>query len=209
MEYNGMLALSDKGKAHFTSEPVQQPVFQNNYEDRLKLFNMLRNARKEASVKFSQPIHLICSDELLKKISEIKPLTPASLMSIEGFNQRMFNKIGEEFLSIIKEAGNESKLPEIEVDSRFELKGLVQKKYKLEEIASLTKTPEAVVSIQIESLIKFDDSIEIKALFSGNELKLINEKIDEGLSTLKELKEALPSSISYGKIRIALASRSI
>lgn len=209
IEFNGMLALSDKGKAHFSSEPAARPEVQNNYEDRLKLFNMLRTARKEASVKFSQPLHLICSDELLKKISEIKPLTPASLMGIEGFNQRMFNKIGEEFLSIIKEAGRENKPAETAVDSRFELKGLVQKKYKLEEIASLTKIPEAVLSIQIESLIKFDESVDIKHLFSGSELKQINEKIDAGLNTLKELKEALPSSISYGKIRIALAGRSI
>jgi len=206
-EKEKMLCLNDKGKDYFTSfEKTEKPV-NTGYEERLKLFNLLRNARKEASVKYSQPPHMICSDEILKLIADEKPSTPAALTSIEGFSQRMFNKIGDEFLSIIKEEIRANSAPPLQAhDKRLDLKTLVNKGYKLEEISSLIKTSEAVVSLQIESLIKFDPSIEAAALFTGNELKLINEKIKEGLKTLKELKENLPSSISYAKIRIALAA---
>jgi len=207
IEINGMLGLSDKGKLHFSLDEKPAPAAQDNYEEKLKLFNILRNARKEASVKYSQPINLICSDELLKKIADSKPTTTAALMEIEGFNQRMYNKIGEEFLSLVRDSLKKEHKPQNEIDSRFDIKTLVSKKYTLEEISSLTRIPEAVVSIQIESLIKFDNSVDVKTLFKAGELKLINEKIDEGILTMKELKEVLPSSISYGKIRIALAAR--
>ncbi|MBA4317303.1 MAG: hypothetical protein C0412_02780 [Flavobacterium sp.] len=202
-EINGMLAITDKGKNFFTADIV--PIEANtDYEDKLKLFNTLRNIRKEASIKFSQPVHLICSDDLLRRIAEIKPLTASALTSISGFNQRMFNKIGLEFLEALNESDRNIKPPK-ETDSRFDLKELINKKYKLEEIASLIKSSEAVVSIQIESMIELDPSLSIENLFTKNELHLIKGKIDEGFKTLKELKENLPSSISYAKIRVVLA----
>lgn len=202
-EINGMLSITDKGKNFFTVDDAP-PVQQNtDYEDKLRLFNALRNIRKEASVKFSQPVHLICSDDLLRRIAELKPQTASALTAISGFNQRMFNKIGLEFLEVLNE--NETVKPQKQTDSRFDLKELINKKYKLEEIASLIKSSEAVVSIQIESMIELDPSLSIENLFTKNELHLIKSKIDEGFKTLKELKEKLPSFISYGKIRIALA----
>jgi ATP-dependent DNA helicase RecQ len=206
-QINGMLSITEKGKNFFALDNKTIKPLNSDYEDKLKLYNLLRNARKEASQKFSQPINLICTDDLLRKISEIKPTTVSALNSIEGFNQRMFNKVGEEFLQIIKESLNEKKQPPVSnIDSRFNLKELISKKYKLEEIVSLIKSSEAVVSIQIESLIEYDISIEINSLFGKNELQMINSKIKEGFKSLKELKQELPSSISYGKIRIALAA---
>lgn len=206
-EINGMLCLTEGGKNFFSSVIVNPKPVNAGYEEKLKLFNLLRNVRKEASVRFSQPINLICSDELLREIAEKKPLTAAALTSIEGFNQRMFNKIGEDFLHIIKDYEKEKAGSNEPVsDMRLDLKNLIKKKYKLEEIASLIKSPEAVVSLQIESLLEFDPSLEIDSLFGKGELQLIMSKVKEGLMNLKELKEALPNSISYGKIRIVLAA---
>ncbi len=209
-EINGMLALTEKGKAYFAADTGTSPEKQDSYEEKLKLFNLLRNARKEASQKFSQPVNLICSDELLRVIADIKPSTPAALMAIEGFNQRMFNKIGDDFLNIIIDF-NSSGVEKIEdnQNSRLDLKSLISKGYKLEEIASLTKQSEAVVSIQIETLIKFDKTLNYTTLLSPAEFRLINDKIAEGLISLKELKESLPSAISYAKIRIVLALKTI
>lgn len=209
-EINGMLALTEKGKSHFTSGTPAAGKKEDDYEKKLKLFNLLSNARKEAASKFSQPLQLICSDEILKKIADARPLTPAALLSIEGFNQRMFNKIGDEFLSIINDF---SAAPAEEnrgnSENLLDLKSLITKKYKLEEIASLTRLSEAVISIQIESMIKYDRSLNYHTLLPQSEYKLICDKIVEGYTTLKELKENLPSNISYGKIRIALAIKSI
>jgi ATP-dependent DNA helicase RecQ len=203
-EINGILSITDTGKNFFTADALPVPVHNTDYEDKLKLFNVLRNIRKEASVKFSQPVNLICSDDLLRRIAELKPQTASALTSISGFNQRMFHKVGQEFLEAINENEKENK-PQKETDSRFDIRSLINKKYKLEEIASLIKSPEAVVSMQIESMIELDPSLSIETLFTKNELHLIKCKIDEGFRTLKELKENLPSSVSYGKIRIALA----
>lgn len=207
---NRILSITAKGIDFISSEERDTKPVNSDYEDKLKLYNLLRNARKEASIKFSQPINLICTDELLRKISEIRPTTVSGLNSIEGFNQRMFNKIGEDFLQIIRESAKEKKQEIVNnIDNRFNLRELISKKYKLEEIASLIKSSEAVVSIQIESLIEFDHSIETSSLFSKNELQQINNKIKEGFTNLKSLKQELPSSISYGKIRIALAASKI
>ena len=207
IEIEGMLAVSEKGKNHFASAAPVQKGINEGYEEKLKLFNELRNARKEISVKFSQPVNLICSDEILKKITDIKPKTASALLAIEGFNKRMYNKIGEEFLNIVRNNEEMKRGADADgMDDRFNLKDLIKKRYKLEEIASLLKTPEAVISIRIESLVKFDSTIDISTLFTGNELKQIELKIREGITSLKDLKENLPSSISYAKIRIALAA---
>jgi hypothetical protein len=49
--------------------------------------------------------------------------------------------------------------------------------------------------------------LQIDSLFEKNELKSIYKKIDDGTTGLKELRIALGSSISYAKLKIALAKR--
>jgi hypothetical protein len=84
---------------------------------------------------------------------------------------------------------------------------LVQKKYSIEDIASLTKQPESVVSIQVETLLEIMPELEIDHLFEKDELKKINLIIDEGITELKLLREALGGKISYAKLRIAVAKK--
>ena len=84
---------------------------------------------------------------------------------------------------------------------------LLNKKYSLEDIASLTKLPEAVVSMQLETIIEYFPKTDITTLMKKHELELIEKEISSGITNLKEIKENLPGFINYAKIRIVLAKK--
>ncbi len=65
------------------------------------MFHLLREARDKSSKKFLQSPNIICSNDLLAKVSQQKPKTKTELLSIRGFNERMFIKLGNDFLEIL------------------------------------------------------------------------------------------------------------
>lgn len=81
-----------------TSGPLQ-----NDYESGLMLYNRLKEIRNEAAAKFQQAPFLVCSDEIIRRIAELKPVSHTDLLNVPGFNQRMFNKVGYDFLEAIKD----------------------------------------------------------------------------------------------------------
>lgn len=213
---NNVLTLSEKGIEQFSvTEELDQPITSNKeYEIDLKLFNLLRQIRKEAAEKFNQKPNLICPDEVMRSITKLKPTSPSELLNISGFNNRMFNKIGEDFLNTLKEFKTAEDLSKRLMsknlpDNINQVLELVKKKYSLQDISSLTKLPEAIVSTQIETLIEAIPDLEIDSLFDKNELKLIYEKIDSGLTDLKGLRESLNNTISFAKLRIAAVKKRV
>ncbi|MBI5729812.1 MAG: RecQ family ATP-dependent DNA helicase, partial [Ignavibacteriales bacterium] len=213
---NNVLTLSEKGLEQFSVlEELNQPVTSNReYENDLRLFNLLRQIRKEAAEKFNQKPNLICPDEVMRTITKLKPSSHSELLNINGFNSRMFNKIGEDFLNTLKEFRSSEDLSKKLKNKNLpdninQVLELVQKKYSLQDIASLTKLPEAIVSTQIETLIEAIPDLEIDSLFDKDELKLIYEKINSGLTDLKGLRESLNNTISFAKLRIATAKKRV
>ncbi len=196
------------------ADNLQGAVSNLDYEIELQLYNTLRQMRQEASARFNQPPQLICTDEILRAIAKVKPTTPTSLFEIKGFNQRIMNKIGAEILSIVDEHENKNKLKkhlgnkELP-DNIYTILDLVRKKYSLEDICKLTKLPESVVSLQIETLINSFDNLEIDYLLNKEEWDSIKQKIDDGITDLKELRSATDSKISYAKLRIGIARKKI
>lgn len=208
---NGILKLAAKAFNDLLNLDSTK-ISGKNYEDELKLFNLLQQIRKEAGQRFSQPYHMICPDNILREIVKKKPRSFAEMLEIPGFNKRMFNKIGEDFINAIKENSDSDllnrKLKEKNIPKNIlQILELVQKKYSLHDISSLTKLPESVLSVQIETLLGVVPGLEIESLFEKDELKNINDKIDEGMTDLKLLRESLDGKISYAKIRIALTKR--
>ena len=182
------------------------------YEENLILFNSLREVRTKAAKKFMQSTYLICPDDILRKVADKKPKNKGELLSVEGFNNRMFSKIGEEILEIVNESliKNESENPKENEQKSIpqnilETYHLLQKGYSLKDIASLRKLAEPVISMQIETIIEFEPDIDISHLFENSVLDLIKDEIEKGYSNLKEIKERLPKDISYSLIRIAAA----
>ncbi|MCH7771278.1 MAG: RecQ family ATP-dependent DNA helicase [Bacteroidetes bacterium] len=184
----------------------------DDYDNDLELYHKLREIRKKTSEKFLQTQYLLCPDELLKKIVKIKPKTKTSLLSIEGFSNRMFNKIGDNFLEEIKSEEKKDKPKQYGRDlpqNINETYNMLLKKYTLKEISQLRKLSEPVISMQIETILEYNQAIEIDYLFDSASIKRITDEITKGYSSLKEIKERLPSHISYAQIRIIIAKNKI
>lgn len=215
LEQIGRINRNDDGKFEIFEPELNLDLesstkYDSNFEPYLKLFNTLRQIRKDAASKFGQSPNLICSDEVLKTIAEIKPMSTSALLSIKGFNQRMYNKIGEEILEVVRQSTTESneekvfsenKVP----DSNKQIFDFVKKRYSLKDISSLTKLPEAVVSMQIESLISLFPDLVIDSLVDHKKAIKIRDVIQSGVTDIKELKNSLGNGISYPEIRIILA----
>ncbi len=166
---------------------------------------------KKLSEKFLQTGNVICPDELLREIVERKPVTKAGLLAIPGFNNRMFNKIGNDFLELINDFiknnpvkidSNEDRTLPKNIHNTYEL---LLRKYSLQSISELRKLSEAVISMQIETIIEYKPETDIAFLFEDEVFELIKKQVEIGYNNLKDLKEKLPSSVPYSLIRIAAA----
>jgi ATP-dependent DNA helicase RecQ len=202
---------AEKDKPEITTESIKQIRETKSYEDDLYLYNHLREARKKAADRFMQPAYLICPDNVLRDIARIKPANKNELLRINGFNSRMFNKAGNDFLEVInshkpgaafkEETGTRTELPQ----NIAETMKLLQKKYTLKEIAETRKLSEAVVSMQIETIIEFEPGIDISSVITKERFKMISDEAEKGFENLKELKEKLAPQITYPEIRIVVA----
>lgn len=207
LNHDGILNLTEKGESQFADElPLKDN--KSDYERGLQLFNRLRQVRKSTAIKFAQTENLICSDKVLQSIAEKEPQSPAQLMSIDGVTQNLFFKAGRDILDEIKSFIHEIESKSKEGDLPENLSSiseLVEKGYKLEEVVSITKLPESIVSVQIESLLMLRPETPIDKLLDNTTVRMIKDKIITGLEELRELKSQLPGNISYAKIRIVLA----
>ena len=176
----------------------------------LELFHLLRQAREKTSKKFLQSPNIICTDEVLSRISREKPLNKNEMMKIKGFNERMFNKIGNDFLEVISTYEENIKgRQEIEIPKNIiETYKLLQKKYSLDEIAGLRKLTDSVISMQIETILKYLPETDISSIIPDEKLELVRVKYKEGKTGLKELRDSLSGAYSYQVLRIALAKLS-
>lgn len=216
-KFDSQLAITERGKDIFALPDERDLNLTANNEDyntQLEIFNSLKDVRKRIAKKFSQSEQIICNDNILREVAKELPSSPSKLLSIKGFTQWMFNKIGDDILEVILEHKLKNKdeydkrkakkqLPE-SIQSTFDL---LQKKYLLENIASLSKLPEAVISMQIETILEHLPETSITTLIKKHEIELITKEILQGKTDIKEIKENLPSFISYGKIRIVLAKK--
>jgi ATP-dependent DNA helicase RecQ len=201
----------DKVKSERTSEEKRTNQDTKSYDDELYLFNLLREARKKTADRFMQSGYLICPDNVLREVARFQPKSKFELMNINGFNSRMFNKLGNDFLEIIS-SYRPSASQKTKTETKRELpqnivetKKLLQKKYTLKEIAETRKLSEAVISMQIETIVEFDTDVDISSLIKKDILQTIFVEAEKGFANLKELKERLPSKITYPEIRIAIA----
>jgi len=201
----GIKKLNDLGWKKITESTEE------NYEEDLVLFNLLREVRKKAAEKFLQTGYLICPDEVLRRIIKEKPKTKSELINVKGFNPRMYNKLGDDFLEVLSNYSPVKFKADDKVRGRTipqninETYNLLLKKYSLREISELRKISEAVVSMQIETILEYKPDTDIAFLFQKGEFEKIAGVIKTGAETLKEYKNKLPSNISYAMIRIAAA----
>ncbi|MHB9013206.1 MAG: RecQ family ATP-dependent DNA helicase [Ignavibacteriaceae bacterium] len=212
------LSLTVNGKKIIQQfESIAGDIYsEENYEINIEIFNLLREVRSRAAKKFVQSGYLICPDEVLRTVAQQRPKTRHELFKINGFTERMFNKVGDEFIEVIKNF-------DLQIDSPFgektepskhaaqfpaninETLKLLKKEYSLKDIAQLRQLSEAVISMQVETILEYYPGTNISHLFEGSQLSLIEKEIKNGYTDLKELKDKLPKEITYPLIRIAVA----
>lgn len=180
-----------------------------NYEENLELFHVLREVRELTSKKFLQSIALICPDEVMTRISKEKPKTKSELLSIPGFTERMFNKIGNDFLEVLNSFA-EKKISDKFIEKKLpsnitETYNLLKQRHTLDEISKLRKLNEAVISMQIETIIEYFPNTDVSIIVDKDKLDIIKQEKEKGFKDLREIKDRLPKEISYSMLRIALA----
>ncbi|MCF8260771.1 MAG: RecQ family ATP-dependent DNA helicase [Melioribacteraceae bacterium] len=210
--------IQKKGNFYFSKGTTTKVIksgasTSKDYESTLNLFNELKTLRNSAAKKFSQNPQLICSDDILKLISRVRPKTASQLLKIGGFNERMFNKFGNEVLEKINELDSsdlisdevkKGNLPQESISIYNE----IVTGNSLKAIAQKLRIPEALVSMQIESMLKYQTDLPIDYLIDRKVRLKIEEQIKSGISDLKMLKQKLPTEFSYAEIRIVLAKNS-
>ncbi|MCH1623989.1 DNA helicase RecQ [Fredinandcohnia quinoae] len=75
-----------------------------------KLFEMLREVRKEISIRDNVPPYIVFSDSTLREMSEQVPTDQKSMLEIKGVAQTKYERYGEDFLSAIRTYLDESKI---------------------------------------------------------------------------------------------------
>jgi len=176
------------------------------YEKDLEVFNLLREVRTKASKKFVQSAYLICPDDILREVARQKPKSRDELLSIKGFNPRMFNKVGEDFLEIIKSMSDKNDKESSELPTNLKETYLLLKKgMDLGAIASMRKLSEEIISMQIETIIEYEPGIEIEKLFRKVSYESILREIKNGVTDLKMLKAKLNNEVPFSYLRIAVA----
>ena len=63
--------------------------------------------------------------------------------------------------------------------------------------------------MQVESIVEFEPEIDIISLIDKEIYNEIVKESEKGFNNIKELKERLPSKITYAQIRIALAKHKV
>lgn len=193
---------SDLENVKINNDILNEEIIEKNIE----IFHLLRELREKVSKKFLQSPAIICPDEVLSKIAQQKPKNKIELLAIPGFNERMFNKIGEDALEIINQSGR-TKLSEQALIPKniTETYNLLKQRYSLSEIARLRKLNESVISMQIETILSFLPDTDITSIVDENKINQIEHLYSEGISDLKALKSKLSEDFTFPEIRIALA----
>ncbi|HPN36964.1 MAG TPA: ATP-dependent DNA helicase RecQ [Melioribacteraceae bacterium] len=213
---NNVLVLTEKGIELFlqyneNNNKVGKKEVEN-YELNVELFTRLKDIRKVVASRYSQTPSLVCPDEILRNISLEKPKSPEHLLNIDGFNQRMFNKLGAEILDAINDFIKEKQLNKTEPDYEVITKlpeniigtyKLLKRGYSLGKIADMLKTHESIVALQIESIIEFDPNTNIDTILLPSDFKKIEILYNSGLKEVSELK-IKNNNLSIAQIRIAV-----
>jgi ATP-dependent DNA helicase RecQ len=221
-------AIGDKGIELLKSKDIiKEEVKQDaSYELNLILYHKLREVRAAAAKRFVQTERMICSDDILRAVVFSKPTNKHKLLDIDGFNDRMYNKLGEDFLEVINNFLKSAKEHPKEIASNgdyslnvntinpnalpkniYDTYLLLKKGYKVKEISDIRKLSEPVISMQIETIISYIPETDISALIDKDMIEVINEEIDKKFFDLKDLKSRLPFDIGYPLLRIALAKK--
>jgi len=197
------------------------------------LFSLLRNLRSKIAEKEKVPPYIIFSDATLKEMTRYFPDEDSKMLQIKGVGEMKLKNYGDAFIDVIKNFITEN---EIDTDylhkkftADFSTIGRVKEKrtkrftkqrtadvsYEMyanglsfEEVAEERGVKIRTIEDHIFKLATEGKELRWEEIFSDDEEKLIREKIEKhGAKYLSELKNELPDSISYLKIKAVLCRK--
>jgi ATP-dependent DNA helicase RecQ len=220
-----------KREAVYLSAPVsvaiarEPEIFQQHPYEK-ELFESLKQLRNKIAREENVPSYIIFSDSTLMDLATYLPINANDLLKISGFGQVKTEKYGQVFLETIQDYCNDHK-----IESRIQLKQ-AKRERKQEVVSTIQRSSdtrrvsftlfqqgksiadiaeERSLSIStIESHLSYyvaSGELRIDDLVKVDRQKAIEAAAETlGVQSLKTLKENLPEEISYGEIKMVLAS---
>jgi hypothetical protein len=190
-----------------------------------ELFETLKRWRNMICSETGQPIYMVANQASLQEICTYLPLTKKDLQQISGFGKAKAEKYGDEILeaveSFCERYGLESNMSEKKGnlkkerkprsnESKPDTKSISFSLYKQgKDIATIAKERNFTTSTIEGHLAYFvgTGEIDIDALVSKEKQRLIKEAVIlHGFLSHKTLIDNLPKNISYGELRMVLAT---
>ncbi len=182
-----------------------------------KLFELLKNLRRDISYKSNVPPFLIFSDISLKEMASNYPISTDSFLNINGVGKYKMERYGYDFLDTIrnyvkdnnidvywdKKTTTSTKVTGAEKENTRKLSyNLYIQGKSIEEITNIRKLTKQTIQNHLLDCFKEGLELDLEKEIHTNYEKQIYEAIEKyGTQKLKPLKEALPEEVSYLDIR--------
>lgn len=229
-----VLLLTEKGRTALSKrEPVylsapvhvviaSEPQVYQQHPYEKDLFENLKKLRNRIAHEENVPSYIIFSDSTLMDLATYLPLNTNDLLKISGFGQVKAEKYGQAFLEAVQDYCNEHKL-----ETRIQLKQPKRERKKAAERSSDTRRLSFIMFKQGKSINEIAEERSLSTSTIESHLSyyiltgelLIDDLVDNakqqaiqqaaathGTASLRLLKDNLPEEISYGDIRMVLAS---
>ena len=173
-----------------------------------ELFDSLRKVRREFALQENVPAYIIFSDATLQDMVSERPRNTAAMLEISGVGEHKFQRYGQAFLNAILNFLGESNSKKEKGDTYRETLQLYQQGLNPEEIAFRRKMSPQTAYSHLAYLYLRGNINSLEEFISWQEVNDVKKalKFIGGKSTaLKPIFEHLNESVSYLKIRLALA----
>lgn len=191
-----------------------------------ELFDTLKRWRDQACEENNMPIYMVANQATLTEISTYLPLNKSDLLKISGFGKAKVQKFGEDILDAVtaycaenqletnmgklKTKGGKTKDISTPAPKKRDTKLITYTLFKEGKTIAQIAEERKLVTNTIEShLVPYieDQSLNINELLTVQKQTAIrNAIVIHGKENLSVLMENLPKNISYGQIKMLIAS---
>ena len=191
----------------------------------VELYEELKRWRNDVCDKTNLPIYIVANQATLKEIATYLPLNKKDLLLLSGFGKAKVDKYGDEILSLVdnycttykietnivaKLANPKRERKEKSNEVKTDIKTISFQLFKEgRSVSEIAKERNLSISTIEGHLVWFVGSgeIDINKMVSLEKQLLIKAVAKtHGIQSHKTLKDNLPENISYGEIRLVLAS---
>lgn len=189
------------------------------------LYKQLKDLRDLICKEEDAPIYLIAKSETLDELSRYLPQTPEELKQVSGFGKAKIHKYGERFLKIITDYSKQNNLSSniqnknpkrerkekepgtVKADTKEETYKLHKDGKSIDAIAKERNLSTSTIEGHLAYYVQLG-ILNVHELVSKEKFVLIEPltRVFEG-GSITAIKTQLGESVSYGEIRLVLASR--